>query len=183
MIRYLWRILTRSGWNGVFGLIIFCTYVFMIKAQSREAAEILGNLLLAAGALIVGRGVTLEDKKRQWHFDFEKEQDAKPTNYLDVDAVKVQQLWLVRQLSNNVPLQQLEADLVAELSKAGYDTSSNPPSPPPRKELTPREISTSLRDASEYGEAGTVVIVAATLWLVSLLAYDILKHYQIFSLG
>jgi hypothetical protein len=182
MARYLWRVISRSGWSGVLAVIIVGAYVFMIVEHSREGAEILGNLLLAAGALIIGRGVTLEDQRRKWHFDFEEEQKKSPTHYLDVSGVQIQQLWLVQQMVAQIPLQQIESILVAELSKAGYNVAVMPPEAPLKRELTSREISTSLRDASEYGEAGTIVIVAATLWLVALLVYDVFKHYHMLSL-
>jgi hypothetical protein len=174
-IKFWWKQIRNPGWRHLVLLLVLVAYAAMLRYQSADIAEILGDLVIIAGALLIARGVVLSKERRAWHFSFRDEQKKSPTVYVDLDAVKLQQLWLVRQLISGKPYAQIEATLLNELSTAGYNVAVSPPEAPSVKRLRPLDISDALLEASEYGEAGTLLVVIGTVWLGVLTAYKVIS--------
>lgn len=174
-LKFWWKQIRNPGWRHLMLLLVLAAYAAMLRYQSADIAEILGDLIIIAGALLIARGVVLSKERRAWHFSFRDEQNKSPTIYVDLEAVKVQQLWLVRQLISGTPPAQIEATLLNELSAAGYNVAVSPPEAPSAKRLRPLDVSDALLESSEYGESGTLLVVIGTIWLGLLTAYKVLS--------
>lgn len=59
ILKFILHAVTHAGWRLVIALLMLVAYVAMIVLRSVEMAEILGNLILLTGALLIARGVVL----------------------------------------------------------------------------------------------------------------------------
>ncbi|WP_430390239.1 hypothetical protein [Dyella sp. 20L07] len=150
--------------------------VFIFWQKGRDGAEQLGNFLVMAGAVTIARGVVLNRDASKFLSDLHDQEEAKPYRAARTHNILFRNLEMVHILYGSKSASQVISIYEKKLSDRGFYIDENgdlkrKDGVPKPKMISQKDLSKLLGDASKYAEAGTVLVVLGTAWIMGCAAF------------
>jgi hypothetical protein len=160
----------------IIGSALFVSYVLVITGHL-EYSDLLANLVIISGALLIANGAVLSRKKRNVLYDLIHREEQAPTRTIKEREFLEFKLEIMENLYSQ------SGSLHSGKRKQMLDEMEGirkriDKLPKDSKQLAQKYLASVVIDASDNTEAGTLLIVIGTLGLAAIKLVEMVVHHQ-----
>ncbi|WP_446326738.1 hypothetical protein [Burkholderia pseudomallei] len=160
----------------IIGSALFVSYVLVITGHL-EYSDLLANLVIISGALLIANGAVLSRRKRKALYDLINQEEQTPTRAIREREFLEFKLEVMENLySQSASLHSEKREqMLGEIENLRRRIDGLPKD---SRQLAQKYLASVVIDASDNTEAGTLLIVIGTLGLAAIKLVEMAVHHQ-----